>query len=294
MSEDSTPIRILLVDDDENFRQAIIKKLGKRDFQVTEAISGEEALQLIPIERPRLVLLDLEIPGMGGLKTLRKIREIAEYLPVIILTGHGTFTDAIAGINKEIVDFLQKPVDVELLEARIRAFFRSGKAGTLREKDIAELMVSPAIYPRLYVDQPVSEAVRKLQDAFFQKGTGEIQPPQIRSALVYNRKEKFLGLIRFPDLLKLVFPAFLADSPHTSYFTGMFLAQCKMIVTRSIEDLMGEFISVDFDAPLMLAVQKMVTNHVVTLPVMKNDELVGILREKDIILEIARNLGTLA
>jgi len=66
-----------------------------------------------------------------------------------------------------------------------------------------------------------------------------------------------------------------------------------MIGKRNILELMGENVSVDINAPLMEAVHMMVKHNIVTLPVMKAGELVGVIREKDIILEIAKNLGTL-
>ena len=293
MEKKSTSTKLLLVDDEEDFRRATNKALSKRGFHIVEAATGEEALEIISKERPEVVLLDLKMPGLSGIETLQKIRKIEKSLPVVILTGHGSFHDALAGINLEIVDFLQKPVDIELLEARIRKFLIQKQDQPLRERSIVELMVSPSIYPQLYMDQPVTDAIEKLQRAFFREGSEEIQPPQIRSALVYDRNDNFIGLIRFPDLLKLVLPPFLEESPYSSYFTGMFLAQCKMIGKRNILELMGENVSVDINAPLMEAVHMMVKHNIVTLPVMKAGELVGVIREKDIILEIAKNLGTL-
>jgi CBS domain-containing protein len=136
----------------------------------------------------------------------------------------------------------------------------------------------------------MKDVVAELRRAYFPEKYGEPQTPQIRSALVFDRKEEFVGLIRFPDLLRLALPSYLGDSPYTSYFTGMFLAQCKMIGRISIRELMGDLVFVDANAPLMKAVHLMLRHHLITLPVMKGEELIGILREKDIILEIANNV----
>lgn len=293
MNKISKSIKLLLVDDESEFRAATVKALERRGFKVTEAANGEEALKAIRRELPEIVLLDLLMPGMSGIETLGKIREIEWKLPVIILTGHGTYHDAIAGINLEIVDFLQKPVDIELLEARIRKFIEHEISRPLRESAITELMVSPALYPKLYLDQPVIDAVEKLITAFFPEGSDNVHTPTIRSVLVYDRDESFIGLIRFPNLLKLVLPPFLGESPYSSYFTGMFLAQCKMVGQRSINEIMSKRITIDINAPLMQAVHLMIEHQVINLPVMKAGELVGILREKDIILDIANNLGML-
>lgn len=291
MNEKSEKVKLLLVDDEADFRTATRKALERRGFEVIEAANGVEALKAIPKHSPEIIVLDLVMPVMTGIETLVKIREVHKKLPVIILTGHGTFHDAIAGIKMEIVDFLQKPVDIDLLITRIRKFLALGTDHTLRERTISELMISPSLYPKLYTDQPVKDAVEKLLKSFFPDNTGEINTPRFRTAIIYNRNEEFIGLIRFPDLLKLVLPSFLRDSDYSSLYTGMFLAQCKMIGQRNIYELVGKHVSVDVDDPLIWAVHLMIENHIITIPVLKAGELVGILREKDIILEITKHLG---
>ncbi|MEW6743851.1 MAG: response regulator [Planctomycetota bacterium] len=75
--------------------------LRRRGFEVTEAESGAEALEAIRRNPPDVVLLDLLMPGMSGIDTLRKLRDTEPTLPVIILTGHGTFSDVFAGIRRQ-------------------------------------------------------------------------------------------------------------------------------------------------------------------------------------------------
>ncbi len=294
MTEESSAIRLLLVDDEADFRRATRRILERRGFSVEEAASGDEAIASVRRERPDVVVLDLKMPGLSGIETLRRIREIHEALPVIILTGHGSFQDALAGIRMEIVDFLQKPVDIDLLGKRILERLKQRPGEPLKERTVADLMVSPALYPKLYLDDPVEEALETLVAGFFQpRDPGLAQAQGIRSALVYDRNETFVGLVRFSDLLKVVLPPFLGDSPYTTYFTGMFLAQCKVIGKRKLRELMGENVSVDQLAPLMEAVHLMVRHHLINLPVMAEGKLVGVLRERDIILEIAGGLGSL-
>jgi len=282
-------LTLLLVDDEQEFRRAISTALGRRGFKVWEAGSGEEALDIIGQRCPDLVVLDLKMPGMGGIETLTRVRERDASLPVIILTGHGDVDSAMAGIRLSVVDFLQKPIDIEQLAARIRALLEHGEDRPLRERSIRELMVSPEHYPKLYDDQPVTEALAVLRKAFFQPVMEGVSSGQVRSALVYDRQNNFLGLVRFIDLLKLVLMPFLEDSPYTTYFTGMFLAQCKVVGKRHLRELLGENISVDADMPLMQAVHLMVNNYLINLPVMEGGKLVGILRERDVVLEIASN-----
>ena len=291
MSKDLTNLRLLLVDDEEDFRRATSQTLSRRGFTVIEAANGEEALSIIKKERPDIVLLDLKMPGMGGIEVLQNIREIDASLPVIILTGHGDFQTAVAGIKLEIVDFLHKPVDVDQLSIHIRNLLERKIEQHLRERTIAELMISPSLYSRLYSDQPLGEMVKSFKNSFLQSIHNDSQQGEFRSILVYDRDENFIGIIRFTDLLKLVLPSFLEDSPYSSYFTGMFLAQCKVITKSDIGELTLNKISVQEDTPLMEAVHLMYKHHLINLPVMKDDKLVGILRVRDIILEIASIMG---
>lgn len=292
MDTASQPVRVLLVDDEEAFRQSTAKILRRRGFVVEEAASGSDALAMVRASSPDVLILDLRMPGMDGIATLQEIRAIDADLPAIILSGHGQYDDAVASIKLEVVDFLHKPVDVDLLAARIHHAHSHGRREVLREATIAELMVPPDGYRRLYVDQPVTEALDALRAALFPPaGVAETVQERLRSVLVFDRQERFVGILRFPDLLKLVLPSFFTSLPYTSYFTGMFLAQCKLVGKRRIADLLEDPVSVREDAPLIEAVHLMVIHHVVNLPVMRGNDLVGIIREKDIIVEIAGKIG---
>jgi len=292
MDKDITKLKLLLVDDEDDFRRATSKTLGRRGFTVTEAANGEEALAAIQRECPDIVVLDLKMPGMSGIETLHRVRKTEPTLPVIILTGHGDFEAAMASIKLEVVDFLQKPVDVDQLGMRIRSLLERGAEKPLREIAIAELMVQPSLYPKLYEDEPIAAVLEAFRKAFHQPVPEGIQPGQVRSALVYDRNEKFLGIVRFNDLLKLLLPSFLGDSPYSTFFTGMFLAQCKVMGNRSIRELIGHQVFVDVQAPLMEAVHLMDKHHLINVAVMREGELVGVLRGRDIILEIARSKGS--
>ena len=292
METTSHPIRVLLVDDEEAFRQSTAKLLRRRGFLVDEAGSGADALALVRQALPDVVVLDLRMPGMDGIATLQEIRSLAATLPVLILSGHGQYDDAVASIKLEVVDFLQKPMEIDVLVARIHQAHVHGHSGALRERTVAELMVPPDCYRRLHLDQPVADAVEALKSTFFAPADASDQARErLRSVLVFDRDERFVGILRFPDLLKLVLPPFFTNLPYTSYFTGMFLAQCKLIGIRRIADLLDEPVSVLEDAPLIEAVHLMVIHHLVNLPVLRDGRLVGIIREKDIILEIASKMG---
>ena len=288
MNDEPKKISLLLVDDEDDFRISTSRALGRRGFDVHLAASGEEALETLHSLSPDVVLLDLRMEGMDGIATLRRLRESHEAIPVIILTGHGCFDDAVAGIHLDVVEFLQKPVDVEKLAALVRRLLAKGQPRAMRERTIGELMIPLESYRHIYGDEPISAAIEALQESFFQQVTGKLAEQGHRSVIVYDRDEHFLGLIRIADVVAMCIPAFLRNSAYASCFTGMFLAQCKTMGKLQVSDLLsGPCPSIDLDAPLMEAVHQLTTEHQINLPVMREGRLVGILRDKDILLEIA-------
>lgn len=279
-------IDLLLVDDEDDFRQVTSETLSRRGFNIRQAESGDKALQLIDESVPHVVLLDLRMQGKGGIDTLTEIRKKHPDLPVIILTGHGEFESAMDSIRLKVVDFLQKPIDVEKLAALIKKRLDGGKR-TLTERNISALMVPVTSYRIVYEDQTVAEVIQDLRDAMFRDVEGKVEQHGHRSILVYDRQNNYSGCLRINDFLDLVLPSFLKTSPYSSYFTGMFLAQCKLIGNQPIRDLLQTQRSIDIHAPLMEAVYFMVNENLINLPVMKDGRLVGVLRDKDILLEIA-------
>ena len=119
MAMEKKTIRLMLVDDDVEFRDAASQALRTQGFQVCEAGSGERALDLIPKDNPDLVILDLRMGGMDGITALSLLRRTDSDLPVIILTGNGSHEHNLAGTQLGIVDFILKPVDMKVLGARI-------------------------------------------------------------------------------------------------------------------------------------------------------------------------------
>jgi CheY-like chemotaxis protein len=280
-------IKLLLVDDEVEFREATGQALKRRGFAVTLADSGEQALALIRSSLPDIIVLDLKMEGMDGIDTLVEVRKVNKDLPVVILTGHGGFDDAMAGIRLEIVDFLQKPVDVAHLAARIRSLLNRRRRGPLKERSIGELMVPASAYRRVHSDQPVREVIGLMRDELFRGEVGKVTEQGRRTVLVYDRNERFVGCLRLTEILELALPSFLRDTPYASFFTGMFVAQCKIVGKQPVGELTSPAPRVEIDAPLMEALHLMVSERVINLPVFRNGELVGILRDKDLLLEIA-------
>jgi UDP-3-O-[3-hydroxymyristoyl] N-acetylglucosamine deacetylase len=110
-STDSNQL-VLVVDDEASIRRSLEGVLKDEGFPVVLAEDGESAIRLLMTTRPALVLLDIWMPGMDGLETLRKIKEIHPDLPVVMVSGHATISTAIAATRLGAVDFLEKPLDL--------------------------------------------------------------------------------------------------------------------------------------------------------------------------------------
>lgn len=117
---DALQMRVLLVDDEEGFVDALEKRLTKRDVTVFTAHSGEQGIQRLKHEPDiDIILLDVKMPGMDGIATLREIKKEHPLVEVIMLTGHGTIESAIEGMKLGAYDYWMKPCEVDQLMAKL-------------------------------------------------------------------------------------------------------------------------------------------------------------------------------
>ncbi|MBI4941804.1 MAG: response regulator transcription factor [Actinobacteria bacterium] len=117
--------RVLVVDDDERIRTLLSWKLEAEGYTVVCAENGVAALERLARERPDLVVLDLSMPGVGGLDVLRRVRATGDgALPVIILSGRSGEADRIVGLDLGADDYLVKPFSPAELAARVRSVLR--------------------------------------------------------------------------------------------------------------------------------------------------------------------------
>lgn len=140
------PIHLLLVDDEQGFVETLARRLVSRGYQVDYVLSGEEALRFLD-ERKNIdvVLLDVKMPGMDGLETLRGIKAMYPLLETIMLTAHATVTAAVEAMRIGSLDFLMKPCELSELIAKVEA-----AAGRKREREseINDVRMRPYITAR--------------------------------------------------------------------------------------------------------------------------------------------------
>jgi len=113
--------KIMLVDDEVPFVETMTKRLKKRDVEVYSAFSGMEALDaLAENSGVEVVILDVKMPGMDGIDTLREIKRVHPLVEVVMLTGHATVESAIEGMKLGAFDYLMKPCAMDVLLGKVQ------------------------------------------------------------------------------------------------------------------------------------------------------------------------------
>jgi len=120
-------LRVLLVDDEEEFVNTLAERLQLRNIIPLVATDGNEALRIIDAERPPVVVMDVMMPGMGGLAVLRQVKNSYPKIQVILLTGQGSTQDGIKGMRIGAFDYLMKPVRIEGLIQKMNEAFQASK-----------------------------------------------------------------------------------------------------------------------------------------------------------------------
>jgi two-component system, OmpR family, alkaline phosphatase synthesis response regulator PhoP len=158
---------VLVVEDEEDIRELVSYNLLKEGYQVAGVGSGEDALTAVESKTPDLILLDIMLPGLDGLRVCRKLKENPKYeaIPIIMLTAKGEEPDIVAGLNMGADDYVTKPFSPKVLLARVQAVLRraeteQGVADEDEEEDgevveIRDLMIHPGRHEVAVQGSPV-------------------------------------------------------------------------------------------------------------------------------------------
>lgn len=117
-------MQILIVDDEVEFASTLVERLALRGIEARSANRGADALVLIEKKIPDVIILDLKMPDLSGLELLSRIKSIDPTIEIIILTGHGSATAGIAGMEQGAFDYMMKPVDLTTLLGKIEQAYR--------------------------------------------------------------------------------------------------------------------------------------------------------------------------
>jgi DNA-binding NtrC family response regulator len=138
--------KVLLVDDEIVFTQNMSKLLGSRGYRVTAVNSGDNAIKALEKEKFDVVVLDLKMPGMDGITTLKEIKKLDLFTETLILTGHGSIDTALEAIKLGAYDYLTKPCEIDELVAKIEGAWGKKDSGEKKdmEEKIQKLVESPS------------------------------------------------------------------------------------------------------------------------------------------------------
>jgi DNA-binding response OmpR family regulator len=120
-------IKVMLVDDEEEFVSTLSGRMKKRGFSSSVAFTGEQALQFVDDQVPDVMVLDLKMPGIDGMEVLKRVKKAYPEVEVIILTGHGSEKNRKEALSMGAFGYLQKPVRIDELITHI---INAHKAGT--------------------------------------------------------------------------------------------------------------------------------------------------------------------
>jgi DNA-binding NtrC family response regulator len=115
---------VLLVDDEKDFLDTLVKRLKKRHLEALSATGGREAIAIVNSEPVDVVVLDVKMPDMNGIDTLREIKRTRPSAEVIMLTGHADLEVAMEGMELGAFDYLMKPVDIDELLYKIQDAYK--------------------------------------------------------------------------------------------------------------------------------------------------------------------------
>ena len=131
---------LLVVDDDDVFRPRLARAFAARGYDVREARDGDEALRLVEDETPEFAIVDLRMPGPGGLEVVARLHALDATTRVVVLTGYGSIATAVEAVKLGATHYLTKPADADEIEL---AFARGANDGdatlAVREEDAPSL-----------------------------------------------------------------------------------------------------------------------------------------------------------
>ena len=294
-------IKVLMVDDEVQFRETTKKILNRKGFETLMAATGQEALAQLKND-PDVVVLDLRMPGMDGNETLAEIKRKKPAIPVIMLTGHGEGEAAKSALAKGAFDFLAKPCDVDTLALRILdACQQPTKDIAQAEHRVSDVMIPVQGYTKLLESQTVAEGIMELKRSFSpQLHTSSIMETGHRSLLVFDAAGNLKGILAIMDLLEAIMPGYLsAPKPSTAdslqyspmFWTGMFTREVSQLAATPVGELMSPTPpAIDADANLMEAAYMMVRNQCRRMVVLEQGKIAGVIREQDLFFEMERVL----
>lgn len=279
----SDNIRVLIVDDEEQFVLNLARLLKFRGFQVSTALDGFKALEAVGAEEPfDVVVLDVKMPVMDGITTLAEIKKLAPETEVIMLTGHATVDSGIQAIRQGAFDYLMKPCDIADLTEKIKEACeveRIKRRPVLWRRNLVKEITWPS-FIKLQTGDPLIRALE-----VFARGVGT---PVKEALYVLDQKDRFQGVVTRRDLIE----AAQGAQPGRPLTWADLVQNPARLPQKTLGEVMRphRLIAIGPEENLTQVAQRMIANNVRCVPVVEGDKVKGFIRLQDIFQHVEHEM----
>jgi two-component system, NtrC family, response regulator HydG len=275
-------IRVLLVDDEEKLVNNMARILNTRGFEVTRAYNGYQAVDAVKYGGGfDVVVLDVKMPGMDGVETLREIKKRAPDTAVIMLTGHATLDSGTMAMRRGAYDYLMKPCDMEDLVEKIK------------EAHEAEMIKRhPVLWPRKLVREIALSSFAKVRPedplaAALELMGREKGGESVEEVHVVDGEDRLKGVITRRDLLNEA----QRNRPGTTLTWGALVENPNLLPEKTAgEILRPQAVSTPANAYLTDAAHQMIQNNLRRMPVLRAGKLIGVIKLEDVFQHMDREI----
>lgn len=319
----TTPF-IMLVDDENSFVETMGNRLEKRNIRTISASNGKECLEKLKANQDLdVIVLDLKMPGMDGIETLKEIKMLSPLTEVILLTGNVSIESGIQGMKLGAYDYLMKPCDIKELVNKIKEATEKKRVHEEKIDDwgrfmdastLEELIVPLEEYATVSENANVLEAVNALEEA--QKS---FHPKRYRhrAVIVLDESGKVVGKVNQHDIIRALEPQYKGSpmtqqSAHSHFgFSQTFIESTSMqylswdrplqnlykkALSQKVRSIMhvpteGEYI--EETSTINETIHRLITGEHQSLLVRRGAEIIGIIRLTDVFELVHLRLKTL-
>lgn len=276
-------IRVLLVDDEEQFVKNMARILKVRGFEVSTALDGREALNAVKYAGGfDVVVLDIKMPGMDGIEILGEIKKRAPSTEVIMLTGHASIESGVQAMRKGAYDYLMKPCDIEDLVEKIQ---EAHEAEAIKRHPVLwpRKMVRDVVlhdFPKLESQDPLLKALQVMS-----RETGE---ETLEEVFILDSAGRLKGMAAKNDLLNAASKA----HPGGQMNWTELVKHPQWLPQKTLGDILHPNpVTTQPNAFLTDAANQMIMNNVRSIPVIRFGKVIGILRLQDVFHYLGHDIG---
>jgi len=267
-------IRVLIVDDEERFALNLARILELRDFDVSTVFNGFQAVDTVRGEDDfDVIVLDVKMPRMDGVSTLKEIKKLSPETEIIMLTGHASLESGIQAIREGAYDYLMKPCDIEDLAEKIREAY-----------GVENIKRHPVLWPRNKVQEIIYSSFKKLgrEDTFdraldlLDQETGEMAAETI---FILDSEDRLQGFVSRRSLIDEAAKA----HPELSMTWTSLRQHPEWLPRKKLIEIMNpETVTTYPEESLTDVAYRMIKSNIRSVPVVKEGKTVGIVRMRDI------------